>query len=205
MKRLLIILLSAIMLLSLPSCSSASEPEFSLGTVHGNVYENPFIGIGCALGDEWSFFSDEEIMKQNNVAADLAGDEYKKQMLSADVIYDMFASHSNQVSTIGVNLEKINKLKLSALDVDSYLEEAVPSIKQSLGNMGFVNITHSIESVKIDSTDFTCLNVVSELGEFKMYQTIVAIKCNGYLASVTFSGDSPEAIASTVECFYLLP
>ncbi len=203
MKRILTIILSAVILLSFTACSSEPEPEFSLGTVNGSVYENTFIGIGCDLGDEWTYFSDEQIMEQNNVAANLAGEEYRKQMLTASVIYDMFASHSNQVSTIGVNLEKINAL--TAFNIDSYLEDAVPSIKLGLGNMGFTNITHNIGKVKIGSENFTCLNVNSELGEFKMYQTIVAIKCNGYLACVTFSGDSAEAISSAIECFYLIP
>ena len=208
MKRLLIFILSAMMLLALPACSSTlvpPEPEFTLGTVNGNIYENTFIGIGCTLGSEWTFFSDEQIKEQNSVAADLAGEEYKKLMESAAVVYDMFASHSNQINTIVVNLEKTDKLQLAVLDLDAYFENTVPSIKQALGNMGFTNITHNIGSVKIDSTDFTCLNVISELGEFKMYQTIVAIKCNGYIACLTFSGDSTEAINSALECFYLIP
>ncbi len=208
MKRLLLFILSAIMLLSLPACSSLTappEPEFTLGTVNGNVYENTFIGIGCTLGSEWTFFSDEQIKQQNNVAADLAGEEFQKMMENATVVYDMFASHSNQINTVVVNLEKVDKLQLAVLDYDSYFEGTVEPIKQSLGNMGFTNITHNIGSVKIDSTDFTCLNVNSELGDFKMYQTVIAIKCNGYLANVTLSGDSPEAIASALECFYLIP
>ena len=105
---------------------------------------------------------------------------------------------------VGVNIEKIDKVELAVLNIKSYLESAVPSIEQSLGNMGFVNITHSIGSVKLGDTDMTCLNVVSSLGEFKMYQTIVAIKCNGYLACITFSGDSTESIDSALSNFYWL-
>jgi hypothetical protein len=205
MKRLFAILLSAIMILALPACTPAPEPEFTLGTVNGSVYENTFIGIGCNLGSEWSYYSDEQIREQNNAAANLAGDDYKNMLLNATIVYDMFAVHSNQISTIVVNLEKLSSIQLAALNYESYFEDAVPSIKQSLGNMGFVNITHSIGSVKIGETDFTCLDVVSELGEFKMYQTVLAIKCNGYLACVTFSGDSAESIASALECFYLIP
>ena len=205
MKRCLIIILSAIMLISLPACSSAPEPEFTLGAVNGSVYENPFIGIGCDLGEEWTYYSDEQIREQNNAAANLAGDEYKQMMLNATIVYDMFAVHTNQINTIVVNLERLSSIQLAALDYESYFEDAVPAIKGSLGNMGFVNITHSIGSVRIGSTDLPCLDVVSEIGEFKMYQTIVAIKCNGYLACVTFSGDSSDAIASALECFYLIP
>ena len=205
MKRLLIFILSAIMLLSLPACTPAPEPEFALGTVNGSVYENTFIGIGCDLGVEWTYYSDEQIREQNNAAANLAGEEYKQMMLNSTIVYDMFAVHSNQVNTIVVNLEKLSAIQLAALNYKTYFEDAVPSIKQSLGNMGFVNITHSIGSVKIGSTDFTSLEVISELGELRMYQTIVAIKCNGYLACITFSGNSAESIASALECFYMIP
>lgn len=204
MKRFLIIILSAIMLISLPACTPAPEPEFTLGTVNGSVYENTFIGIGCDLGSEWTYYSDEQIREQNNAAADLAGEDYKQMMLNSTIVYDMFAVHSNQVNTIVVNLEKVSSVQLAALNYKSYFEEAVPGLKQSLGNMGFVNITHSIGSVKIGSTDFTCLDVVSELGSFKMYQTLIAIKCNGYIACLTFSGDSAESVASAIECFYLI-
>lgn len=205
MKRFLIIILSAIMLVSLPACTPAPEPEFTLGTVNGSVYENTFIGIGCDLGSEWTYYSDEQIREQNNAAADLAGEDYKQMMLNSTIVYDMFAVHSNQVNTIVVNLEKVSSVQLATLNYKSYFEEAVPGLKQSLGNMGFVNITHSIGSVKIGSTDFTCLDVVSELGSFKMYQTLIAIKCNGYIACLTFSGDSAESVASAIACFYMIP
>ena len=204
MKRFFTLILAAAMLTSLASCTPAPEPEFTVGTVEGSVYENPFIGIGCNLSDEWTYFTNEQIMQQNNVAAELAGEEYKKMMANATVFADMFASHSDQVSTVGVNIEKIDKVELAVLNIKSYLESAVPSIEQSLGNMGFVNITHSIGTVKLGDTDMTCLNVVSSLGEFKMYQTIVAIKCNGYLACITFSGDSTESIDSALSNFYWL-
>lgn len=204
MKRFLMLILAVAMLTSLVSCTPTPEPEFTVGTVEGSVYENPFIGIGCNLGDEWTYFTNEQIMQQNNVAAELAGEEYKQMMANATVFADMFASHSDQVSTVGVNIEKIDKVELAVLNIKSYLESAVPSIEQSLGNMGFVNITHSIGSVKLGDTDMTCLNVVSSLGEFKMYQTIVAIKCNGYLACITCSGDSTESIDSALSNFYWL-
>ena len=204
MKRFFMLILAVAMLTSLASCSPAPEPEFTVGTVEGRIYENPFIGIGCNLSDEWTYFTNEQIMQQNNVAAELAGEEYKQLMANATVFADMFASHSDQVSTVGVNIEKIDKVELAVLNIKSYLETAVPSIEQSLGNMGFVNITHSIESVKLDGRDVTCLNIISELGAFKMHQTIVAIKCNGYLACITFSGDSTESIDSALSNFYWL-
>ena len=207
MKRFLILILTAAMLLSLSACSlltETPEPEFTLGTVEGNVYTNEFIGIGCTLGSEWTFASEEQIKEQNSVAADLAGEEYREMMENSTVVYDMFATHSNQINTIVVNLEKVDKVQLAVVDLGEYLENSVAPIKQSLGNMGFTNITHNIGSVKLGEKEVTCLNIISEIGEFSMYQTVVAIKCNGYLACVTFSGDGEGAIQDALACFYWL-
>lgn len=204
MKRFLIFILAAAMLTSLASCAPAPEPEFTLGTVVGNVYENSFIGIGCTLGSEWTYYSEDQIREINNAAADLAGEDYQKMMESATVVYDMYAAHSNQINTVVVNLEKVDKVQLAVLDLEENFKNTIPTLEQSLGNMGFTNITSELGTVKLGGTDMTCLNVVSEIGTFKMYQTIVAIKCNGYLACITFSGDSTESIDSALSNFYWL-
>ena len=207
MKRVFLLILSASMLLSLSACSllaETPEPEFTLGTVEGNVYENSFIGIGCTLGSEWTYYSEDKIREINNAAADLAGEDYKQMMENATVVYDMYAGHSNQINTIVVNLEKVDKIQLAVLDLEENLRNTIPSIEQSLGNMGFANITSEIGTVKLGDTDMVCLNVISKVGEFSMYQTLVTIKCNGYLACITFTADSPESIASVISGFYWL-
>ena len=192
------------MLLTLPACTPAPEPEFTLGTVEGNVYENTFIGIGCTLGSDWTYYSDEKIREINNAAASLAGEEFRQMMANATVVYDMYAAHSNQINTVVVNLEKVDKVQLAVLDLEENLKNTIPALKQSLGNMGFTNFITEIGKVKIGDTDVVCLNVTSSLGEFKMYQTLVTIKCNGYLACLTFSGESFESINRALSCFYWL-
>lgn len=204
MKRLFVIILSAVMLITLPACTPAPEPEFTLGTVEGNVYENTFIGIGCTLGSDWTYYSDEKIREINNAAASLAGEEFRQMMANATVVYDMYAAHSNQINTVVVNLEKVDKVQLAVLDLEENLKNTIPALEQSLGNMGFTNFITEIGKVKIGDTDVVCLNVTSSLGEFKMYQTLVTIKCNGYLACLTFSGESFESINSALSCFYWL-
>ena len=109
MKKLIVIMLCLMMMTSLIACSKSpsegevrgeqttnektqeeseaetSEKEFSLGETDGLVYENKFIGIGCTLEDNWSFYSDEEIMELNNYTADVAGEDYEKIMEGADL------------------------------------------------------------------------------------------------------------------------
>jgi hypothetical protein len=116
------------MLLTLPACTPAPEPEFTLGTVEGNVYENTFIGIGCTLGSDWTYYSDEKIREINNAAASLAGEEFRQMMANATVVYDMYAAHSNQINTVVVNLEKVDKVQLAVLDLEENLKNTIPAL-----------------------------------------------------------------------------
>ena len=39
----------------------------------------------------------------------MAGDAYKEAIKNAQIIYDMFATSSNQLDSININLEKLNR------------------------------------------------------------------------------------------------
>ena len=223
MKKLFALLLAIVALLSFASCGekaddirgdqtgtpvssadASSDAAFSAGATNGLTYESKFIGIGCKLNDEWTFYTDEQIRELNNATADLAGDEYKEMLENATVIYDMFASHSNQVDNININLEKVNPLTLATIDLEQNFKNLFSTMEQTLGNIGYTNVQCSTGKVTIDGKDFTCMNIVSELGGMKMYQTSVAIKCNGYLASITISTFGENKVSDILEDFYLI-
>lgn len=223
MKKLFALLLVLVTLLSFAACGTddddirgdqtgspsssatvSSDAAFSAGATSGLTYESKFIGIGCKLNDEWTFYSDEQIRELNNATADLAGDEYKELLENATVIYDMFASHSNQVDNINVNLEKVNPLTLATLDLEKNFEGMFSTMEDTLENIGYTNVQCETDTVKIDGKDFACMNIVSEISGLKMYQTSIAIKCNGYLASITISTFGENKVSDILENFYLI-
>lgn len=216
MKKLLALLLAVMMLISVTACgSTASEDEirgeqqtsdeaYSAGAVDGLKYESSFIGIGCTLPDDWSFYTDEQIRELNNITTEVAGEEYEKLMQDAQIIYDMYAISSNQVDTINVNLEKVNSVALLALDMTEYYEQSVESIKTAYNNMGATSFDYTIGEVAIDGEKFVSLNVVAEINGTKLYQTAFAKKCSGYVANITVTSIDEATVKSIIDSFYVV-
>lgn len=203
MKRIITLIISFAMLLTFVSCSSG--PEFSLGTVEGDTYTSEFIGIGFKYGDNWRFYSDKEIKELNQTVENVADDEYLEAMKNADVVYDMMAINTaNQTDNVNVTLEKVNPVTLATLDIAENYEKTVSTVKSTLENMGCSNIKHEVSEVTIDGKEYTCLNITSELGGMKMYQTSVAIKCNGYLANIAVASYGEDRTADILGYFYFL-
>lgn len=221
MKRILSVCLVLLMLLSLCACGGGSEeqirgeqitnntqpategPDFSLGTTSGVTYENAFIGIGCNLPEGWVFYSDDEIRQLNNITADVAGEEYQELMEQAAVVYDMYAVAPDGMSNMNVNLEKVPQIQLLVLDLEENLKKIGPTLQETMENMGFADYTYETGTKTIAGESFVCLNCHGTLSGVDMYQTMLSIKCNGYLASVTLTSFGENTIDQLLENFYL--
>ena len=219
MKKLIVMTLCLTMMSSFAGCSETpskeasgeqvenevvSEKEFSMGEIDGLVYENEFIGIGCELEDEWSFMSDEEIKELNNITADVAGEEYEELLEDAELIYDMYAIGGNQLDSINVNLEKYDKVTLDSLVVEDALENTIPILEKSFGNMGYTDIETYLDKINIAEEEFTCLYLTGEIEGVRIYQKVFPIKCNGYLANVTITTYEEDRVDSLAERFYFV-
>ncbi len=162
-----------------------TEKEFSTGKVNGNVYKNEFIGISYTLDEGWSFYDEERIRETNEMVMDMAGEEYEKIIREADIVYDMCATDSDQLNNININLEKIDNIQLLSLDIAKNFEAIMPTLEETLTNMGCENISHRIDKIEVDGKKVDALFVTADINGVNMYQTLFQKKCNGYLANIT--------------------
>ncbi len=165
--------------------NNSEKDDFSLGETNGLAYENSFIGIGCNLGEDWSFYNDEQIKDLNNYAADVAGEDYVEAMKAADIVYDMYAIHDNQLNNINVNLQKVNQIALSQLNLEENFENTIPELEKAFENMGYTDLEFEITTVDVDGEEVMCLKSCGVIDELMMYQKIISIKCDGYLSNIT--------------------
>lgn len=220
MKKLFALLLVFVMLFSFVGCGeekdvrgdqidntaseTESEVEFSMGAVDGLVYENEFIGIGCKLDSDWTFYTDAQIRELNNITEDMAGEAYEEAIGNADIVYDMYAVSSNQTDNINVNLEKVNPVQLATLNIKENFEASSSLVKDSLENMGCTNVQFEYSDITIDGKKFDCMSISSEINGLTMYQTSIGIKCNGYLASITATAFSETDLNNILSKLYLV-
>ena len=216
MKKLLALMLAVMMLITVTACGSTtgedeirgeqqtSEEAYSAGSMDGLKYESSFIGIGCDLPEDWSFYTDEQIRELNNITTEAAGEEYEKLLQDAQVIYDMYAISGNQVDTVNVNLEKVNSVALLAFDMADYYEQTVESIETAYNNMGATSFDYEIGRITIDEKEFDSMNIVAVINGTKLYQTAFSKKCSGYIANITVTAIDEATVKNVLDTFYVL-
>ncbi len=178
-----------------------TEKEFSTGKVNGNVYKNEFIGISYTLDEGWSFYDEERIRETNEMAMDMAGEEYEKIIREADIVYDMCATDSDQLNNININLEKIDNIQLLSLDIAKNFEAIMPTLEETLTNMGCENISHRIDKIEVDGKMVDALFVTADINGVNMYQTLFQKKCNGYLANITVATFFEDITSDLIDNF----
>ena len=163
---------------------ATTEPEFSIGSSTGNTYKNEFIGIQCTLDGNWIFKTDAEIQAINEATLGLVGEEYKNMLANATVLQDMFATHVNGMDTVNVVLEKLS-LASALLSEEQYMNLAKDSAVNALASMGLTIVSSDVTKVQLAGKEHTALVVEANIAGFTIYEYMVVIKCNGYIACVT--------------------
>lgn len=181
-----------------------SGDEFSLGTTDGLVYENSFIGLGCTLPGDWTFYSDEEIKQLNNLTADVMGEEYEALMESAQVVYDMYATDATGSSNINVSLEKIDNRMLAGVEVGDIYAQNAPLFEEMYTSMGCSNVKAELITFDIDGEEFAGIYISAEMGGMNLYQKCFGVKCNGYLASIAITAYGEDITDTVLANFYLV-
>ena len=162
-----------------------NEPEFSLGKVASNTYENDYLGISCTLPAPWVFYSDDEIMALNNIVGDYLEEEIADRIKNTSIIYDMYASVAETGDSININLEKLNAVQVINLDIKKTLESQIDMIKSAYQNIGYTDIQVNYQKVSIDGKEFDALKIIAKIQGIDFYGTCFAFRRGTYLANVS--------------------
>ncbi len=184
--------------------SGSHNEGFRFGSTAGGTYTNDYIGIGCKLDSSWTFKSDEEILKLNNLTKDLLDEDIAELLESAQVIYDMMAVHSNGMDNVLINLEKTSVLQAALTDLKAMLEQTVPTVESALTGMGYTNFAWEVGEATIDGKRFAALKNSSEINGVTMYQLTLVFRCNQHLASLCISTYGEDKTNQILNTFYLL-
>ena len=225
-KRIIALLLSLMMVCSLCACGSSDEDvsgtvtpvdkpadtqevseekDFSIGETNGNVYENEFLGIGCALDGDWQFYTQEQIMEMNDYVIEEADSEdISKALKNNAVIYDMMATDQSNGNTIQVNFENLGPVNSVLYGEEKYCEAGLDNITKSYGDMGYENVSAEIITVTFAGEEHQAIVISSTLQGIQIYQKEVVIKCGNYMALVCFSSANEASVDEMMSLFYKL-
>ena len=204
MKRAAGLLLALVLVLSMAACGKKdgdggdSQSGFQRGTIENGIYTNTFVGIGCQLSDDWTYYTDEQLAELSGVVAE-SSEEMQKAMEDGKSTYDMFASAMEGLVTINVVYEDLGALYGKLLDEAGYLEIAVPKLEDALASMGLSNVKVEQTPVQFAGLVREGAVISGEMDGVPMYETLVCIKQEGYMCCVTMCSWTEDITADLAE------
>ena len=228
MKKIMALLLAALMMFMLVSCgddtkvrgeiggndatnsdaaaseSTDSETDLELGSSSNNTYENKFLGIGCKLDSNWTFLSDAEIREANNLTQDLLDDELAEQLENASVIYDMQATKADSSANIVLNIEKLSTIQGAIMSEDEYATNAIDGLVQGLESAGLTNVKATKVSANFAGGTHAAIDVSGEVSGVTVYEKIVCYKKGKYIAAIAFASYIDNTTEEMLSYFYAL-
>lgn len=180
--------------------------EELLGTTQDGVYTNEFLGIGCQIPEDWTYYTEEEIAEQNRsvleALSDLEMEGVDLEALEGRELMDMFALDAigNNVS---VSISKMSVFEALALTAEDLVEAAEEGVLALYQGMELTDTTTAIETYNAFGEDRPVLRITVPMEEgLNMYQTILIIKEGLYYGTINVTSPGEDITDEVMSWFY---
>ena len=181
----------------------ADGTDYEVGSMNGGVYTNNFIGIGCTLDENWTYYSDEQLLELNGLVADAVQDEDLSEMLkNNEVIYDMYAAADDGIVTMNICFENLGVLYGTTLDESSYIDIATENAITALESMGYSSVSNEKKSVEFAGAERQCLSITGTIQDVPCYEEVICIKQGNYMAVITLASFYENILEDLRGLFY---
>lgn len=181
----------------------AADGENTAGSVNGGVYTSAFAGMGCALDDSWTFYTDEQIGALNGLlTSQSSSEDVKTRLENTSGVYDMYAASTDGLLTINVAYQNLGLLG-GDVTAQEYAELSSEQLPDALTSYGFTDV-----EAAVTSGDFAgraacpAVAITAKLGDTTLYERMYCIKAGSYLYCVTLSSFTEDVTEAMAGLFY---
>lgn len=186
-----------------------------MGTVEGNVYKNDYFGLTFAPPEDWEFYSQEELLEQQGLAAERyegteMGEQMKQFMDSESGFSVMMAAKEGGVQNVNALVEKLSGLGkyLSEEDLLTIVERQLGADEDGdLSALGMEGATLSRSSIVFAGEEHESLRVDyvdTSMGvELPMYIQMVFVMGEDHVLQVTMTTVFEDLTADVAAMFTL--
>ena len=220
MKKILCVLLAAVMMLSFTGCSSIAslissvlensaaseekeEPaaELDVGSVNGNVYTNDSLGLTFTAPEGWIYASDEEIAELMGESLDIVTDDETAQEIAAQAtVYGMMAQSADELNNVQVVFENM-ALTGGKMTSAGYIKILSAQIESLYGNMGGTCTVGDAKTMKIGDKEYDCVDILVDIGGVVLEQSYACHRDGDYMVSIIITAYGEGVAAAIYECF----
>lgn len=202
MKKVVSLLLVLTMILTLPIFALAEEDSFGAGTTEENAYWNDSLKIGCTFGDEWYFYTDDEILENNQAVVGQLKDDLAEAIREAGTMMDMMAMNTETGENVNVNLERMSLANSLIYTEDAYVKASVDQLASALEQMGMENVTAEQDEMEFMGEKHPCIRVSGTLEDVELFETLAVVKSGRTMIVVTACSYFEDTTADILSSFY---
>lgn len=180
--------------------------ETAIGTTEGNTYENALFGFGAALADDWYVANEEEKAELNGLTVDMLSEDEKLAELleNATTFMDFYAVNADGSQNMNINIEDIGLLNGMTMDEEGYVDASIETVDSALASVGLEDATVEKTTIPFAGEDRWAIRIHGILEDMDVYETVVIVKHNHFVASVTMTSFLEDLSAEMAEAFYPL-
>lgn len=186
------------------------DKTVSLGRIEGGVYTNAYIGIGCELDSNWTFYTSEELQELPAQTNELLQDtEYADASLRQ--IADMFAENVNDMSNINIQYTKLNmqeRLVYATLDYEDFADMIMgesASMAETYAQAGIENAVLEKVTVNYLGQERVAIRTSATISGYPYYiLQVFEHNVGQYYVTITLSSLFEDTTQSMLDLFYAI-
>lgn len=202
MKRAISFLLALAMVLALPLGAFAEDDSFGVGASEGNSYWNESLSLGCTLGDEWYFYTDEEIMESVQQTAGQLKDEMAEAIKDGGSFIDMMAMDTGTGTNVNVTLERLSISNALLIGEAQYIRGCSEQLGEALGQLGLENLDMQADEMDFLGQKHPCLRITGTVQGIPFFETMAVVKHGRTIIIVTACSYYEDSTDAVIGCFY---
>lgn len=201
MKRAVPFILALVMVFTLAAISPAARAEdnFGTGTIQDNVYWNETMKIGCALDENWYFYSEEEILQANGMTAEMLEGKIAEMIENGGAITDMFAQNLETGATLNVVFERVSLANSLLYNEKNYIEASISTVEDVFAQLGVEDVAYTIQEMEFLGENHCGLLITGLYSDVPVYEQIAVVKDGRNFIVVTIfsvmEGEAEEVLS----------
>ncbi len=167
------------------------------GTIVGNTYTNDFAGITFTKHKDWNFASDADLAQLLGIASDGFGYDFETVLEKTGSIIDVMASFPGGSPNFQVTIENLSVQSLEDLTEEEYIQ----LLRQQVSALNSSYTFGDAYEKELCGKTYTVVEASATYGTTEVLQRYYLRKQGNYMIGVTMSA-STETSFETMENFF---
>lgn len=194
------------LILTLTACGQ--QLVFQRGTVEGQTYTSEFLGLTCEAPEDFSYLSDEEIARLNDITLEsmtneALSEEMRQQLEDGSQVQDMYLMTEDGRYWISIT---IDQLENSDIDMDAFIASGVTQAESAYQSIdGMEDVASTAQTVTFMGGQYSGIITTAAYNGFPVCSLQVCIPLEQYICAITFTSYVEDRTDEMMTFFSAVP